>query len=93
MPVIFSMLMLFKEIIAVHCENHREHMNKLCEKNVEFLNVIIASKYCGYCALKCSNLSWILRLNVRPFLSSHSNALQRKNATLECILNLHSKAQ
>jgi hypothetical protein len=39
MPVIFSLLMLFNEIIAVHCENYMEHMNELCEQSVEFLNV------------------------------------------------------
>jgi hypothetical protein len=29
--------MLFKEIIAVYCENHNEHVNTLCGQNAEFL--------------------------------------------------------
>jgi hypothetical protein len=28
--------MLFKETVAVYCENHTEHTNTLCEQNVEF---------------------------------------------------------
>jgi hypothetical protein len=29
--------MLFREIIAVYCENHTEHTNTLCGKNIEFI--------------------------------------------------------
>jgi translation initiation factor IF-1 len=29
--------MLFGEIVAVYCENHMEHTNKLCGHNVEFV--------------------------------------------------------
>jgi hypothetical protein len=29
-------LMLFREIIAVYCENHTEHINTLCGQNAEF---------------------------------------------------------
>jgi hypothetical protein len=32
-------LMLFREIIAVYCENHTEHINTLCGQNIEILNV------------------------------------------------------
>jgi hypothetical protein len=28
--------MMFREIIAVYCENHTEHINTLCVQNVEF---------------------------------------------------------
>jgi hypothetical protein len=28
--------MLFREIIAVYCENHKEHINTLCGQNAEF---------------------------------------------------------
>jgi hypothetical protein len=27
-------LMLFRETVAVYCENHTEHMNTLCGQNV-----------------------------------------------------------
>jgi len=30
---------LFREIIAVHCENYMERANKFRRKNAEFLNV------------------------------------------------------
>jgi hypothetical protein len=29
--------MLFREIIAVYCENHTEHINTLCGQNAESL--------------------------------------------------------
>jgi flagellar basal body-associated protein FliL len=29
-------LMMFREIIAVYCENHTEHTNTLCGQNAEF---------------------------------------------------------
>jgi hypothetical protein len=29
-------LMLFREINAVYCENHTEHINTLCGQNAEF---------------------------------------------------------
>jgi hypothetical protein len=28
--------MLFREMIAVYCENHTEHTNTLCGQNAEF---------------------------------------------------------
>ena len=34
--------MLYREIIAVCCEIHTKHVNKLCEQNVELLNVKLA---------------------------------------------------
>jgi hypothetical protein len=29
-------LMLFREIIAVYCENHTEHINTLCGQNAKY---------------------------------------------------------
>jgi hypothetical protein len=29
-------LMLFRETVAVYCENHTEHTNSLCGQNAEF---------------------------------------------------------
>jgi hypothetical protein len=34
--------MLYREIIAVCSEIHKEHKNTLCGQNVEFLNVKLA---------------------------------------------------
>jgi hypothetical protein len=44
--------MLFREIIAVYCENHTEHMNILCKQNTEFFNAKPGGPYSGRCALK-----------------------------------------
>jgi hypothetical protein len=30
-------LMLFRETVAVYCENHTEHTDTLCEQNAEFI--------------------------------------------------------
>jgi hypothetical protein len=38
---------LFREIIAVHSENHMKHINKLCGQNIELLIV----KAGGHCDL------------------------------------------
>jgi hypothetical protein len=38
-------LMLFREIIAVYCENHTEHINTLCGQNAEFLIVRSQSRW------------------------------------------------
>ena len=38
-----SQLMLYREIIAVSSQIHKKHINTLCGKNAEFLNV----KHCG----------------------------------------------
>jgi hypothetical protein len=35
-PTKSSRLMLFKERVAVYCENHTEHTNTLCGQNAEF---------------------------------------------------------
>jgi hypothetical protein len=32
-------LMLFRETVAVYCENHTEHTDTLCGQNAEFLYV------------------------------------------------------
>jgi hypothetical protein len=40
-------LMLIREIIAVYCENHTEHINTLCEQNTEFINIMTGGIY-GY---------------------------------------------
>jgi hypothetical protein len=36
-------LILFREIIAVYCDNHTQHINTLCGQNAE----ILGDKTCG----------------------------------------------
>jgi hypothetical protein len=44
--------MLFRETVAVYCENHTEHTNTLCGQNVEFEYVKAGGTYSNHCALK-----------------------------------------
>jgi hypothetical protein len=37
--------MLFREIIAVYCENHAEHTNTLCVQNDEVCNIKTGGTY------------------------------------------------
>jgi hypothetical protein len=37
--------MLFRETVAVYCENHTEHINTLCGQNAEFLDVKAGGTY------------------------------------------------
>jgi hypothetical protein len=51
--------MLFREIISVYCENHTEHINTLCGKNIEPFIVEADGTYGYHCALKrleCSRM-------------------------------------
>jgi hypothetical protein len=47
-------LMLFRETVAVYCENHTEHTNTLCGQNVESLDVTTNGKYSYHCGIKDS---------------------------------------
>jgi hypothetical protein len=38
--------MLFRETVAVYCENHTEHINTPCEQNAEFLYFKAGGAYC-----------------------------------------------
>jgi hypothetical protein len=40
------------EIIVVYSENHIKHINTMCGKNAEFLNVKAGGTYSYHCALK-----------------------------------------
>jgi hypothetical protein len=44
--------MLFRERVAVYCENHKEHINTLCGQNTEFLYVKLYGTYRNHWALK-----------------------------------------
>jgi hypothetical protein len=46
--------MLFREIIAVYCENHTEHTNALCGQNAEFYYVKASGTYNYHCTWKGS---------------------------------------
>jgi hypothetical protein len=48
---IISWLVLFKEIITVHSENHR-NINAFCGQNAALLSVKVGGTYSRPCALK-----------------------------------------
>jgi hypothetical protein len=45
-------LMLFREIIAVYCENHMKHINTLCGQNAELLYVEACGTFSYHWVLK-----------------------------------------
>jgi hypothetical protein len=51
-------LMLFRETVAVYCENRTEHTNTLCGQNADLFNVKADDTYSFRCALKCSERTW-----------------------------------
>jgi hypothetical protein len=44
--------MLFRETVAVYCENHMEHTDTLCGQNAEFWYVKAGGIYSNHSALK-----------------------------------------
>jgi hypothetical protein len=44
--------MLFRETVAVYCENDTEHINTLCGQNTKFLHVKIGGICGNHVALK-----------------------------------------
>jgi hypothetical protein len=54
--------MLFRETVAVYCENHTEHTDTLCGLNVEFQHFRACGRYSNHWAVKDS-LSRVLSLN------------------------------
>jgi hypothetical protein len=44
--------MLFRETVAVYCENHTQQTDTLCGQNAEFLYVKAGGKYTNRWALK-----------------------------------------
>jgi hypothetical protein len=42
---------LFREIIAMYCENHTKHKNTPCGQNAEFYNVKVGGSCSKHCAL------------------------------------------
>jgi hypothetical protein len=42
--------MLFRERVAIYCENHMGHVSTLCGQNVEVLNVKAGGAYGNHCA-------------------------------------------
>jgi hypothetical protein len=48
--------MLFRETVAVYCENHTQHTNTLCGQNAEFWCVKEGGTYSNHWVLKSLNV-------------------------------------
>jgi hypothetical protein len=44
--------MLFRETVALYCENYTEHINSLCGQNAQFQYVKAGGPYANHWALK-----------------------------------------
>jgi hypothetical protein len=60
-----NLLMLFREIIAVCCENHTQHINTLCGQNAGFLNIKASGTYSNLLALECEQWNEVFRTYIR----------------------------
>jgi hypothetical protein len=65
--------MLFREIIAVYCENHMEHTNTFCAQNADLFKVpsenlsqqiLVAVRLCNLCAASTLTMS-ILQVTLK----------------------------
>jgi hypothetical protein len=51
-------LMLFGQITDIYCENHKNHINILCEYVEKILNVKVGGTYSYHCALTTLRVQW-----------------------------------
>jgi hypothetical protein len=61
--------MLFRETVAVYCENHTEHTNTLCGQNAEFWYVKAGGTYSNRWALKAETSHFF----IRAYIGSHTS--------------------
>jgi hypothetical protein len=47
-----SLLMLFRETVAVYCENHMRHTNTLFERKADFLYIQVGGTYINHWTLR-----------------------------------------
>jgi hypothetical protein len=46
------LLMLYREVIDIRCENYKEHINELLRKTIEFLNITACVTYSYHWTVK-----------------------------------------
>jgi hypothetical protein len=56
--------MLFRETVAVYCENHTEHTDTICGQNAEFWYVKAGGTYSNHWALRVKYIFRFLILKV-----------------------------
>jgi hypothetical protein len=63
--------MLFRETVAVYCENHTEHTDTLCWQNADILNVKTGEYMQVAITTQCCK--WLHILNVFYFIFAPQN--------------------
>jgi translation initiation factor IF-1 len=82
--------MLFRETVAVYCENHTEHINTLCGQNAETLYIrtqFVPHRKHIVSATKCNRLM-LFRETVAVYCENHTehtNTLCGQNIFYQCI--------
>jgi hypothetical protein len=56
--------MLFRETVAVYCENHTEHINTFCGQKAEFWYVKAGGIYSNHWALRVKHTEMCVGLEV-----------------------------
>jgi translation initiation factor IF-1 len=67
--------MLFRETVAVYCENHAEHINTLCGQNAETLyikNPVRTSQVTHYVSATETNRLMLFRETVAVYCEDHT---------------------
>jgi hypothetical protein len=63
--------MLFREIIAVYCENHTEHINTLCGQNAVCMNSVRTSQETHYVSIPKPNRLMLFREIIAVYCENH----------------------
>jgi hypothetical protein len=76
-------LMLFREIIAVYCENHTDHINTLCGQNAIYINSVCTLQETHYISTTKPNRLMLFTETVAVYFENHRehiNTLCGQNA-------------
>jgi hypothetical protein len=65
--------MLFREIIAVYCENHMQQINTLCGQNAVYINPVRTSQETHYASMTTPNRLMLFREIIVVYYENHRN--------------------
>jgi translation initiation factor IF-1 len=64
--------MLFRDTVAVYCENHTEHINTLCGQNAVYINSVRTSQETHYVSTTKLNQLMLFRETVAVYCENHT---------------------
>jgi hypothetical protein len=64
--------MLFREIIAVYCENHMEHINTLCGQNAVYINSVRTPQETRYVSATKPSRLMLFREIIDVYCENHT---------------------